>query len=330
MPFSDEVLARLDADAAQIIAKYPRARSALLPLLHLVQSEEGYVSADGIAYCAAKFGLAEAEVTAVVSVYTTYKRRPAGEYNVGVCTNTLCAIMGGDQIFAELREHLGVGNDETTPDGKVLLEHVECNAACDYAPVVMVNWEFFDNQTPGRPASWSKTMAGERRSPPGPDRATADRRPVPTGCRTRTGKAAGRVPGPRHPGPRRPTRRRPCPASSRSRARRRKRESRPGPEDRSQPRSRRDRHAYPGPHRELGPAGLLHPGGLQAQRRLAGAAEGAGHGPRRPHQRAEEREPARPRRGRLPDRCEVELPAARRRQAPLPRGQRGRVRARHL
>jgi NADH-quinone oxidoreductase subunit E len=148
MPFSDEVLARLDADAAQIIAKYPRPRSALLPLLHLVQSEEGYVSTDGIAYCAAKFGLAEAEVTAVVSFYTMYKRHPAGEYNVGVCTNTLCAIMGGDEILAELREHLGVGNDETTPDGKVLLEHVECNAACDYAPVVMVNWEFFDNQTP--------------------------------------------------------------------------------------------------------------------------------------------------------------------------------------
>ena len=84
----------------------------------------------------------------MVSFYTMYKRRPVGDYNVGVCTNTLCAIMGGDQIFAELREHLGVGNDETTPDGKVLLEHVECNAACDYAPVVMVNWEFFDNMTP--------------------------------------------------------------------------------------------------------------------------------------------------------------------------------------
>jgi NADH-quinone oxidoreductase subunit E len=84
----------------------------------------------------------------VVSFYTMYKRRPVGEYHVGVCTNTLCAIMGGDQIFAELREHLGVGNDETTPDGKIVLEHVECNAACDYAPVVMVNWEFFDNMTP--------------------------------------------------------------------------------------------------------------------------------------------------------------------------------------
>jgi NADH-quinone oxidoreductase subunit E len=149
MPFSEDVLARLDADAALIIGKYPRPRSALLPLLHLVQSEEGFVSADGIGYCAAKFGLTEAEVTAVVSFYTMYKRRPVGEYHVGVCTNTLCAIMGGDKIFADLTEHLGIGNDETTPDGKIILEHVECNAACDYAPVVMVNWEFFDNMTPG-------------------------------------------------------------------------------------------------------------------------------------------------------------------------------------
>ena len=107
MPFSDDVRARLDADAAQIISKYPRPRSALLPVLHLVQSEEGFVSADGIEYCAAKFGLTEAEVTAVVSFYTMYKRRPVGDYHVGVCTNTLCAIMGGDQIFAELCEHLG-------------------------------------------------------------------------------------------------------------------------------------------------------------------------------------------------------------------------------
>jgi NADH-quinone oxidoreductase subunit E len=148
MPFSEDVRSRLDADAVQIIGKYPRPRSALLPLLHLVQSEEGFVSADGIAYCAAKFGLTEAEVTAVVSFYTMYKRRPVGEYHVGVCTNTLCAVMGGDQIFAELTEHLGIGNDETTPDGKVNLEHIECNAACDYAPIMTVNWEFFDNMTP--------------------------------------------------------------------------------------------------------------------------------------------------------------------------------------
>src|SRR5262249_18825565 len=128
--------------------RYPKTRSALMPLLHLVQSEEGYVSADGIAFCAEQLGLTEAEVTAVASFYTMYKREPVGEYHVGVCTNSLCAVMGGDAIFADLQEHLGIGNEETTPDGRVSLEHLECNAACDYAPVVMVNWEFFDNMTP--------------------------------------------------------------------------------------------------------------------------------------------------------------------------------------
>jgi NADH-quinone oxidoreductase subunit E len=150
MALSEEARARLAPQAAEIIGRYPRARSALLPLLHLVQSEEGYVSEDGIAFCAAQLGLTEADVTGVVSFYTLYKRRPVGEYHVGVCTTALCAVMGGDAILADLKEHLGVGIDEVTPDGKVSYEHVECNAACDYAPVVMVNWEFFDNMTPAK------------------------------------------------------------------------------------------------------------------------------------------------------------------------------------
>jgi NADH-quinone oxidoreductase subunit E len=120
----------------------------MLPLLHLVQAEQGFVSPDGIEFCADVLDVATAEVAAVATFYTMYKRHPNGDYTVGVCTNTLCAIMGGDEIFATLKEHLGVGHDETTDDGKVTLEHLECNAACDYAPVMMVNWEFFDNQTP--------------------------------------------------------------------------------------------------------------------------------------------------------------------------------------
>jgi NADH-quinone oxidoreductase subunit E len=148
MALSEEARARLAPRAAEIIGRYPKARSALLPLLHLVQSEEGYISPDGIEYCAAQLGLTEADVTGVVTFYTMYKRRPVGEYHVGVCTTALCAVMGGDAILADLKEHLGVGNDETTPDGKVTLEHIECNAACDYAPVMMVNWEFFDDMTP--------------------------------------------------------------------------------------------------------------------------------------------------------------------------------------
>ncbi|HXB47349.1 MAG TPA: NADH-quinone oxidoreductase subunit NuoE [Streptosporangiaceae bacterium] len=148
MALSEEARARLVPQAAEIIARYPRVRSALLPLLHLVQSEEGYVSQDGIEFCAVQLGLTEADVTGVVSFYTMFKRKPVGEYHVGVCTTALCAVMGGDAILAGLKDHLGVEVDQPTQDGKVSVEHVECNAACDYAPVVMVNWEFFDNMTP--------------------------------------------------------------------------------------------------------------------------------------------------------------------------------------
>ncbi|MFM8330012.1 MAG: NADH-quinone oxidoreductase subunit NuoE [Actinomycetales bacterium] len=130
-----------------IIKKYPRSRSAIMPLLHLAQARDGYVTPESIEVIAEKLSLETAEVTAVATFYTQYKRKPVGEYHVGVCTNTLCAVMGGDAIFDALRDHLGVENDEVTSDGKVSVEHIECNAACDYAPVVMVNWEFYDNQT---------------------------------------------------------------------------------------------------------------------------------------------------------------------------------------
>lgn len=145
MALSDETREQ----ARELIARYPKARSALLPMLHLVQSEEGYVSPDGIALCAELLELTKAEVGAVATFYTMYKRKPVGEYHVGVCTNTLCAVMGGDAIYSALKDHTGITSQNgVTEDGKVSLEHIECNAACDFAPVVMVNWEFFDNQTP--------------------------------------------------------------------------------------------------------------------------------------------------------------------------------------
>ncbi|MTE17427.1 NADH-quinone oxidoreductase subunit NuoE [Nocardia aurantiaca] len=148
IPYPEKVHDRLQVEAREIIGRYPNSRSALLPLLHLVQSVEGYVSGTGIEFCAEQLGLTDAEVTAVATFYSMYRRAPTGDYHVGVCTNTLCAVMGGDQILAELKQHLGIEHGETTADGAVTLEHIECNAACDYAPVVMVNWEFFDNQTP--------------------------------------------------------------------------------------------------------------------------------------------------------------------------------------
>ena len=142
------VNSQLNADVMNsIVARYPRKRSAIMPLLHYVQSISGYVTNEGIESIAAILEIETAEVSAVATFYTQYKRKPTGEYHIGVCTNTLCAIMGGDQILASLKEHLGLENDGVTDDGKVSIEHIECNAACDYAPVVMANWEFYDNQT---------------------------------------------------------------------------------------------------------------------------------------------------------------------------------------
>jgi NADH-quinone oxidoreductase subunit E len=162
--FSDQVR----AEAAELIGRYPegQSRSALLPLLHLVQSEQGHVTPDGIAFCAEALDITKAQVAAVVTFYTMYKRSPTGEYLVSVCTNTLCGMLGGDEIFAALKEHLGIGNDQTTPDGSITLEHAECLAACDYAPVVTVNYEFFDNQTVGSARNIvSQLQSGERPLP---------------------------------------------------------------------------------------------------------------------------------------------------------------------
>jgi len=143
MAYTNDQISIMDS----IIARYPRKRSAIMPLLHYVQSIEGYVTNEGIELIGKKLDLATAEVTAVSTFYTQYKSKPVGEYHVGICTNTLCAVMGGDMIFDAVKEHLGIENNGVTSDGKVSVEHIECNAACDYAPVVMVNWEFYDNQT---------------------------------------------------------------------------------------------------------------------------------------------------------------------------------------
>ncbi len=146
---SEQTLAELH----EIAARYPQARSGLLPMLHLVQSAQGKLTSEGIEVCAEILGISAAEVSGVATFYTMYKRRPVGDFHVGVCTNTLCAVMGGDAILERLQAHLEVGNDETAQvreddRASVSLEHVECNAACDYAPVMMVNWEFMDNMTP--------------------------------------------------------------------------------------------------------------------------------------------------------------------------------------
>jgi NADH-quinone oxidoreductase subunit E len=156
--------------AREIIARYPQPRSALLPMLHLVQSVQGHVSQAGIVFCAQLLEITTAEVSAVTTFYTMYKRKPGGEHLVSVCTNTLCAVLGGDEIYARLCTRLGVGHEETAgkpgSKGSITLEHAECLAACDLAPVLQVNYEFYDNQTPESAVALVDALRrGERPAP---------------------------------------------------------------------------------------------------------------------------------------------------------------------
>lgn len=170
-PFGTDTVDR----ARAIIARYPKSRSALLPMLHLVQSVEGHVSQEGVAFCAEQLELTTAEVSAVATFYTMYKRKPCGEHLVSVCTNTLCAALGGDAIYDRLRRHLGgedtpLGHEETAgvpgAPGSITLEHAECLAACDFGPVLQVNYEYFDNQTPESALALVESLqAGERPDP---------------------------------------------------------------------------------------------------------------------------------------------------------------------
>ena len=129
----------------ELIARYPEPRSALLPMLHLVQSVEGYITQAGIEVCAVEVGLTTAEVSAVASFYTMFKRYPVGKHHLGVCVNSMCALKGGDAIWNRISSDLGIGHDETTADGQITLERIECQAACTHAPVMTANWEFLDD-----------------------------------------------------------------------------------------------------------------------------------------------------------------------------------------
>ena len=135
------------AQMREVLVRYPRKRSALMPLLHLAQADEGYISSDGMAVVAEMVELTAAEVTAVSTFYTMYLKRESGRVRVGVCINSLCAVLGGDEIWDALVDHCGVGNNQTTDDGAVTLERIECQAACTHAPVMTANWEYLDDMT---------------------------------------------------------------------------------------------------------------------------------------------------------------------------------------
>jgi NADH-quinone oxidoreductase subunit E len=136
--------------AAQIIAKYPTPRSAMIPLLYLVQSEAGWLPRQGMREVGELLGLATAEVEAVATFYTMLKLHPCGRYVISVCTNPSCTLLGARDSYQRAKELMGETAERMTPDGLFTLEEEECLAACDKAPVVAVNYVFYDRVTADR------------------------------------------------------------------------------------------------------------------------------------------------------------------------------------
>jgi len=145
-PITDEVRARMRA----IVARYPQARSAMLPCLHLAQETQGRVTTEGVLAVAEAVGAKPDEVESVVTFYSMFHTEPRGKYVVKVCSSISCYLRGGDDLLARLEAGLGVRRGGTTPDGRVTLDHIECLAACGMAPVLQVNGEFVENVTPER------------------------------------------------------------------------------------------------------------------------------------------------------------------------------------
>ncbi len=142
--FSPQLAARLDA----LVPKYPLRRSALVPMLLYAQDEVGYLSDAVIAEVAARIGITELEVRNVASYYSMLRFKPAGKYNVQVCTNISCMLRGGYEIYERFQQELGIGHKGVTPDGLFSLEEVECIGACSWAPAIQVNYDFHDELTP--------------------------------------------------------------------------------------------------------------------------------------------------------------------------------------
>jgi len=136
--------------AREILGRYPEKRSAVMPLLYVAMIENGYVTADGMKAVATLTGLTGAQVQAVASFYSMYKREELGEYLISVCTSISCFLLGADDVLATIEDETGVPDGETGSDGKFTVEHVECNGACGGAPVVLVNYEMVEGVTPDK------------------------------------------------------------------------------------------------------------------------------------------------------------------------------------
>ncbi|MGA3032490.1 MAG: NAD(P)H-dependent oxidoreductase subunit E [Terracidiphilus sp.] len=142
--FSPALAARFDA----LVKKYPARRSALIPMLLYAQDEVGYLSDAVVAEVARRIGITDLEVRNVATYYSMLRFKPAGQYNIQVCTNISCMLRGAYEVYERFREELGVGPDGVTRDGLFSLEEVECIGACCWAPAIQVNYDFHDEVKP--------------------------------------------------------------------------------------------------------------------------------------------------------------------------------------
>jgi NADH-quinone oxidoreductase subunit E len=143
MKFSEHFEARF----AEMLGHYPTKRSALVPTLLYAQDEVGFISDEVIAELALRLDLTELEVRNVISYYSMLTTKPRGKYNVQVCTNIACMLVGGEELLDHCKKKLGIGHKGTTPDGLFSLEEVECIGACSWAPAVQMNYDFHENLT---------------------------------------------------------------------------------------------------------------------------------------------------------------------------------------
>ena len=134
--------------AGEIIARYPVAKSALIPLLHLAQEQDGHVTDDAMSHIAELVGITSAEVLGTCSFYEMFKREPVGRYVVNVCTNISCQLVGGEELLHHAEKTLGIRSGGTTADGLFTIEDVECIAACTEAPAVQANYRYFHQVSP--------------------------------------------------------------------------------------------------------------------------------------------------------------------------------------
>jgi len=148
--------------ARRLVERYPERRSAVMPLLYLAMAEEGRLTDDGVAEVARWCGITPAQVQAVASFYTMYKREKTGTYLISCCTSLSCMLLGGDEVLEAVEDESGVPHGETDDEGLISVEHVECIGACGGAPAVQVNYELIEGVTPDKARELVRWLKGAR------------------------------------------------------------------------------------------------------------------------------------------------------------------------